>query len=47
MFVTSNLHSRLPHAKCPPPGKPTSGAAFVWMIGIWMDRYLDLRVRPM
>jgi len=36
LFVTWHLHGSLPHASYPPPGKLSSGAAFVWM-----DRYLD------
>ncbi len=36
LFITCHLHGSLPHAKYPPPGKMSSGAAFVWM-----DRYLD------
>ncbi|HLK68890.1 MAG TPA: transposase [Bryobacteraceae bacterium] len=36
LFVTCHLHGSLPQAKYPPPGKLSSGAAFVWM-----DRYLD------
>jgi putative transposase len=36
LFVTCHLHGSLPHAKYPPPGKLSAGAAFVWM-----DRYLD------
>jgi REP element-mobilizing transposase RayT len=43
LFVTCHLHGSLPHAKYPPAGKLSSGAAFVWM-----DRYLDsTRVGPM
>jgi REP-associated tyrosine transposase len=43
LFVTWHLHGSLPHARYPPPGKPSSGAAFVWM-----DRYLDtVRTGPM
>ncbi len=36
LFVTWHLHGSLPHAMYPPPGKTSSGSAFVWM-----DRYLD------
>ena len=36
LFVTWHLHGSLPQAMYPPPGKPSSGSAFVWM-----DRYLD------
>ena len=36
LFVTWHLHGSLPQALYPPPGKPSSGKAFVWM-----DRYLD------
>jgi REP element-mobilizing transposase RayT len=36
LFVPWHLHGSLPHAMYPPPGKPSSGSAFVWM-----DRYLD------
>jgi len=36
LFVTWHLHGSIPHALYPPPGKPSSGPAFVWM-----DRYLD------
>src|SRR5258708_40053517 len=36
LFLTWHLHGSLPHALYPPPGKLSSGAAFVWM-----DRYLD------
>jgi hypothetical protein len=36
LFVTRHLHGSLPQAMYPPPGKPSSGSAFVWM-----DRYLD------
>jgi REP element-mobilizing transposase RayT len=36
LFVTCHLQGSLPQAKYPPPGKLSSGAAFVWM-----DRYLD------
>ena len=43
LFVTWHLHGSLPHGKYPPPGKISSGAAFVWM-----DRFLDLaRSGPM
>ena len=34
--MTWHLHGSLPQAMYPPPGKPSSGSAFVWM-----DRYLD------
>ena len=41
--MTCHLHGSLPHAKYPPPGELSSGAAFVWM-----DRYLDTtRTGPM
>src|ERR1019366_5009459 len=36
LFATWHLHGSLPHAMYPPPGKTSSGSAFVWM-----DRYLD------
>jgi hypothetical protein len=36
LFVTWHLHGSLPQALYPPPGKLSSGSAFVWM-----DRYLD------
>src|SRR5438132_11405292 len=36
LFVTWHLQGSQPHARYPPPGKPSSGAALVWM-----DRYLD------
>jgi putative transposase len=36
LFVTWHLHGSLPQALYPPPGKLSSGPAFVWM-----DRYLD------
>ena len=36
LFVTWHLHGSLPQAMFPPPGRPSSGSAFVWM-----DRYLD------
>ena len=36
LFVTWHLHGSLPQAMYPPPGKPSSSSAFVWM-----DRYLD------
>jgi putative transposase len=36
LFVSWRLHGSLPQAMYPPPGKFSSGAAFVWM-----DRYLD------
>ena len=36
LFVTRHLHGSLPQAMYPPPRKPSSGSAFVWM-----DRYLD------
>ncbi len=36
LFVTWHLHGSLPQALYPPPGKRSSGKAFVWM-----DRYLD------
>src|SRR5579871_6025787 len=43
LFVTWHLHGSLPSARYPPPGKMTSGQAFVWM-----DRYLDTtRTGPM
>jgi REP element-mobilizing transposase RayT len=43
LFITWHLHGSLPHARCPPAGKLSSGAAFVWM-----DRYLDtMREGPM
>jgi len=43
LFVTWHLHGSLPHALYPPPGKLSSGSAFVWM-----DRYLDgTRCGPM
>ena len=36
LFVTWHLHGSLPRALYPPPGKRSTGKAFVWM-----DRYLD------
>ena len=36
LFVTWHLHGSLPAARFPPPGKVSSGKAFVWI-----DRYLD------
>ena len=36
LFVTWHLHGSLPQALYPPPGKASSGSAFVWM-----DRFLD------
>ena len=36
LFVTWHLHGSLPQALYPPPGKLSSGSAFVWM-----DQYLD------
>jgi putative transposase len=43
LFVTWHLHGSLPQGRYPPPGKLTSGEAFVWM-----DRYLDTtRIGPM
>ena len=43
LFVTWHLHGSLPQAMYPPPGKRSSGSAFVWM-----DRFLDLtRSGPM
>jgi putative transposase len=36
LFLTWHLHGSLPHALYLPPGKASSGQAFVWM-----DRYLD------
>jgi REP element-mobilizing transposase RayT len=36
LFLTWHLHGALPHGLYPPPGKASSGQAFVWM-----DRYLD------
>jgi putative transposase len=43
LFLTWHLHGSLPHARYPPPGKLSAGAAFVWM-----DRYLDTtRLGPM
>jgi hypothetical protein len=36
LFVTWHVHGSLPSALYPPPGKLSSGPAFVWM-----DRYLD------
>jgi REP element-mobilizing transposase RayT len=43
LFVTFHLHGSLPHARYPPAGKLSAGAAFVWM-----DRYLDTtRTGPM
>ncbi len=36
LFATWHLHGSLPQALYPPPGKLSSGSAFVWM-----DRYLD------
>jgi hypothetical protein len=36
LFVTWHLHGSLPQARYPPPGKLSSGSAFVWI-----DRYLD------
>jgi putative transposase len=36
LFITWHLHGSLPHALYPPPGKLSSGQAFVWI-----DRYLD------
>ena len=43
LFVTWHLHGRLPQALYPPPGKLSSGSAFVWL-----DRYLDrTRCGPM
>ena len=36
LFVTWHLHGSLPQAMYPPPRKPSSGSAFVWM-----DRFLD------
>ena len=43
LFLTWHLHGSLPHARYPPPGKLSSGEAFVWM-----DRHLDTtRVGPL
>jgi putative transposase len=43
LFVTWHLHGSIPHGRYPPPGKLSSGQAFVWM-----DRYLDTaRTGPM
>jgi len=36
LFMTWHLQGSLPQALYPPPGKVSSGSAFVWM-----DRYLD------
>jgi hypothetical protein len=36
LFLTWHLHGSLPHGLYPPPHKPASGQAFVWM-----ERYLD------
>lgn len=36
LFLTWHLHGSLPQAMYPPPGKLSSGPAFVWM-----DRHLD------
>ncbi|MGA2182718.1 MAG: hypothetical protein ABSH47_06780 [Bryobacteraceae bacterium] len=36
LFLTWHLHGSLPQALYPPPGKLSSGSAFVWM-----DQYLD------
>jgi REP element-mobilizing transposase RayT len=36
LFLTWHLHGALPQGLYPPPGKLSSGQAFVWM-----DRYLD------
>lgn len=36
LFITWHLHGSLPSARFPPPGKVSSGKAFVWI-----DRYLD------
>jgi putative transposase len=38
LFLTWHLHGSLPGKRYPPPGKPNSGKAFVWI-----DRYLDSR----
>src|ERR1700687_6010759 len=43
LFVTWHLHGSLPSSRYPPPGKLSSGRAFVWI-----DRYLDtVRHGPM
>ena len=36
LFVTWHLHGSLPQAMYPPPRKPSSGSAF-----LWLDRYRD------
>jgi putative DNA methylase len=38
LFITWHLHGSLPETLYPPPAKPSSARAFVWM-----DRYLDTK----